>query len=207
MINPTQIRSHTFDFAKKGTYKADEVDAFLEEIAIDIEKSFLERQELVEKITLLADRLQKYKNAQKPDDVVNQKVKLIEEKAIEKAKEIISAAGNKKAEILADAQSEHDNIVNSAVNDAKLKVSEIEKELENKKNELEATKKFISDFKTNALNLYESHIAGLNTLPSFEKENVVTDNEVKESSFKVNFDSFNKDNDFSDFFGGGKNNK
>lgn len=206
MMDSTHIllRSRAFSSPKKGTYKADEVDALLQEIGAELDKNIAERQELIEKITMLADRVQKYKSTQSQDVTVSQKVKLIEEKAIERAKDIISAAGDKKNEILTCAQAEYDKTVNSAVSDAKLKVDEIEKELADKKNELEATKKSISALKSEALKLYQSHIDGLNGLSGCEnKPEIKTEN----SSFKVNMDSFNKDNDFSDFFGDGKNNK
>ena len=61
MLKPEQIRSHRFISAGRGTYEASDVDAFLREVSASYEQVFRENGDLVNKISLLAERVSQYK--------------------------------------------------------------------------------------------------------------------------------------------------
>lgn len=61
MLTPAQIRSHKFISAVRGSYKAEEVDAFFEEVADSYEQSFRENAELIKKISVLAQKVEEYR--------------------------------------------------------------------------------------------------------------------------------------------------
>lgn len=62
MLTPAQIRSHRFISAVRGSYKAEEVDAFFEDVAASYEQAFRENAELIKKIGVLAQKVEEYRN-------------------------------------------------------------------------------------------------------------------------------------------------
>lgn len=115
MMTPSEFREYEFKGAGRNAYKADDVDAFFGEVAVAYEKLYRENTELAKRISLIADRLEKYKNqedeikqavlsAQKAADII---VKQAEE-SVEDTKaesEAILAAAKGEAEIIkADAE-------------------------------------------------------------------------------------------------------
>jgi cell division initiation protein len=61
MLTPAQIRGHRFTTAVRGSYKAEEVDSYFEEVAASYEQAFKENAELVSKIKILADKVDEYR--------------------------------------------------------------------------------------------------------------------------------------------------
>jgi len=61
MLRPEQIRIHRFTPTNKGTYKAEDVDAYMADVLASYEQMFRENGELVRKISLLADRVEAYR--------------------------------------------------------------------------------------------------------------------------------------------------
>ncbi len=62
MLTPAQIKSHRFISAVRGTYKADDVDNYFEEVSTSYDQAFKENAELIKKIGVLAERLEAYRN-------------------------------------------------------------------------------------------------------------------------------------------------
>ena len=62
MLTPAQIRAHRFISAVRGTYKADDVDSYFEEVVTSYEQAFKENSDLIKKIGLLAERVEAYRN-------------------------------------------------------------------------------------------------------------------------------------------------
>lgn len=114
MMTPTQLREHEFKTSGRNAYKADDVDAFIAELSVDYEKMFRENGELIKRVSLLADRLEKYKNDE--GDIKNAVV------SAQKAAELIikdaeSAASDSRSEaeaVLSAAKSEAEIIKNDA---------------------------------------------------------------------------------------------
>ncbi|MBQ3004666.1 MAG: DivIVA domain-containing protein [Clostridia bacterium] len=197
MIKPIQIRSHSFPQISRGAYKASDVDEYLTEVAAQLEEHLQEREQLVKKITMLADKVQEYRNdedsigaallnAQKmaakltkeaEDEAQELKTKAenqaaeLEARAIEKAREIISAANDKSEQMIAEAQKQHDAIVNATDKDARAQLAATKKELAVRSKELEALKAKVTELKTSAIDTYYAHIAAIKELSSaVEKE-------------------------------------
>ncbi len=197
MIKPIQIRSHSFVQISRGAYKASDVDEYLSEVASQLEEHLAEREELVKKITMLADKIQEYRSdedsigaallnaqkmaakltkdaedaAQELNNKAENQAKELEERAIEKAREIISAANDKSEQMVAEAKKQHDSIVNSTDKDARAQLAITKKELNEKTRELKALKAKVEQLKTRALDIYTNHIAEIKELSSIvEKE-------------------------------------
>lgn len=62
MLTPAQIRDRKFISSVRGTYKSEDVDAFIEEICVSYEQILRENSELVRKISLLAEKVEEYRN-------------------------------------------------------------------------------------------------------------------------------------------------
>lgn len=62
MLTPAKIKNHHFEAAGRNAYKADSVDRFFEEVAASYEQMFRENGEMYKKISLLAERLEEYRN-------------------------------------------------------------------------------------------------------------------------------------------------
>jgi len=197
MIKPIQIRSHSFTQISRGAYKASDVDEYLSDLANQLEEHLAEREELVKKITMLADKIQEYRsdedsigaallNAQKmaakltkdAEDTAEElnskaaeQAKELETRAIEKAREIITAANDKSEQMLAEAKKQHDAIVNSTDKDARAQLAVTKKELTAKTRELKVLKSKVEQLKTRALDMYTNHILEIKELSSvIEKE-------------------------------------
>ena len=60
-MTPSQLKEYEFKTAGRNAYKADDVDDFFAEVAANYTKMFHENGELVRRVGLLADRLEKFK--------------------------------------------------------------------------------------------------------------------------------------------------
>ena len=114
MMTPTQLREHEFKASGRNAYKADDVDAFIAELSVDYEKMFRENGELIKRVSLLADRLEKYKN----DEGGIKNAVMSAQKAAEMIiKDAESAASDSRSEaeaVLSAAKSEAEIIKNDA---------------------------------------------------------------------------------------------
>ncbi len=109
MMTPSQVREYEFKQSGRNAYKADDVDAFLAELSVDYEKMFRENGELIKRASLLADRLEKYKN----DEGDIKSAVLSAQKAAEM---IIKDAENSASE----AKSEAEAVLSAAKSEAEL---------------------------------------------------------------------------------------
>ncbi|MCT4508509.1 MAG: DivIVA domain-containing protein [Tepidibacter sp.] len=116
MITPLDIENKEFKRALRG-FKEEEVDEFLDEVKEDFEKLYKENIELKDKLSMMTEQVNKYKNieetlkntlivAQNTAEEVNsnasKKAKLIIEEAEFKARKIIEEANNQVIEIRKD---------------------------------------------------------------------------------------------------------
>lgn len=62
MLTPAQIKAHRFASAVRGMYKSDDVDSFFEDVVDSYEQVFKENADFIKKISLLADRVEAYRN-------------------------------------------------------------------------------------------------------------------------------------------------
>ena len=62
MLRTEQILNVKFTPVSKGTYSAEEVDAFIKAVAESYEESLNQNRELIKKISILADKIESYRN-------------------------------------------------------------------------------------------------------------------------------------------------
>lgn len=115
MMTPSQVREYEFKQSGRNAYKADDVDAFLAELSVDYEKMFRENGELIKRASLLADRLEKYKNdegdiksavlsAQKAAEMIIKDAENTATEAKDEAEAVLSAAKSEAELIKEDAR-------------------------------------------------------------------------------------------------------
>lgn len=119
MLTPNQIKNHVFT-SVKGMYQINEVDGFMGQITESYEQMFKENRELLEKLEMLARRLEEYRQdedkikdalivAQKTASQINieseKKASLTLSDANAKAEETLSSAKWESEAMLSDAKS------------------------------------------------------------------------------------------------------
>ncbi len=115
MMTPSELREYEFKGAGRNAYKADDVDIFFGEVAVAYEKLFRENAELVKRISLLADRLEQFKNdedqikqavigAQKAADIIIKEAEASVEDSKIEAESILAAAKGEADIIKSDAE-------------------------------------------------------------------------------------------------------
>ena len=107
MLKPEQIVNAKFTPVSKGTYSAEEVDAFLKTVASEYEKSLAEKAELIKKISILADKIESYRSDEEA-------IKLALLDAHKMAESVSKTAKNKADEILTEAETKSKAIVDGA---------------------------------------------------------------------------------------------
>ncbi len=115
MMTPAELREYEFKGAGRNAYKSDDVDEFFAKVAIAYEKMYRENAELVKRISLLADRLEQYKqdetdikqavlSAQKAADIIVKEAETSVEDSKTEAEAILAAAKGEADIIKADAE-------------------------------------------------------------------------------------------------------
>ncbi len=97
MLRPEDIINAKFTPVSKGTYSAEEVDAFLRSVAASYEESLGNNQELIKKISILADKIESYRNDEEA-------IKLALLDAHKMADNVSKAANDKAEALVADAE-------------------------------------------------------------------------------------------------------
>lgn len=112
MLKPEQIANAQFTLIGKGAYRAEEVDAFLKNTAESYQEVVKQNEELMRKISILAERIEQYREEE--DSI---KSALINAERM--AKTIRKEAEDEKAETMKDAQVEASAVIESARQNAK----------------------------------------------------------------------------------------
>lgn len=114
MMKPAELKSYEFKSAGRNAYKAEDVDAFFGEVAVNYEKMFRENSELIKRVSLLADKLEQYKN----EEVDIKEAVISAQKAatliVKEAEESVADAKDEAEAILAAAKGEADVIKSDA---------------------------------------------------------------------------------------------
>ncbi len=160
MITAKDINTRRFEQAKPG-YKPEEVDEFLKEIADQINSMLNEKADTEKKIEVLVESIRRYKadeEALKDAMIGAQKQgKAVVEEAKGKAEAIIYEAQQKAEQIISAANVKADEIIGTTAVRA-------QREKEN----LEKMQAAVTDFKSNLLSMYKSHLELITSLPENE---------------------------------------
>ncbi|MBO5662331.1 MAG: DivIVA domain-containing protein, partial [Alphaproteobacteria bacterium] len=145
MLTPDNIKEKSFHTTGRGSYRADDVDSFLNEVTASYEQMFKENADLVKKISLLAKKIEEYRadeeslkmallNAQKLADKIvaearetaekenaeiNEETARLHEIAEKVAKDAEENAKVEAEKIVADAKADAEKILNYANAQAK----------------------------------------------------------------------------------------
>ncbi len=117
MLKPEQIVNAKFTPVNRGTYNADEVDVFLKTVADSYEESLNQNKELIKKISILADKIENYRNDEEA-------IKLALLDAHRMAETINKNAKTKADDILSDAETRSKIILDGANRQANQSIEE-----------------------------------------------------------------------------------
>ena len=145
-MTPKEIRTVTFE-KQMGGYRRDDVDAFLKQMADEMEKLQKEKDDMESKLYVLADKIETYR---KDED----NVKMAMLNAQRMADSVVREAKKKSEEILRQAGIKADDVVQAA-----------REQVEDEKSELLRLQGEVAKFKSDVMSLYRQHIESLATLP------------------------------------------
>lgn len=162
MITAMEINTKRFEQAKPG-YKPEEVDEFLNQIADQISSMTKEKEDTEKKIEVLVESIRRYKadeEALKDAMIGAQKqARAVMEEARSKADAIITEAQQKAEQIISAANVKADEIVGSTAVRA-----------QREKEALEKMQTAVTEFKSNLLSMYKSHLELITSLPESDIE-------------------------------------
>lgn len=196
MLTPDKIKEKSFQTTGRGSYRAEDVDNFLNEVSASYEQMFKENGDLIKKISILAKKIEEYRadeeslklallNAQKLADRIVAEAKENAEKETSEA-QAVSSKLREEAQADADAieakaKRESDAIIESAkaeaekiVADANRQSNEILGNINRKVTHetlvFDMVKKEASEFKAKLVSMYKEHINLINQLPEIVDE-------------------------------------
>ncbi len=117
MMTPAQLKAYEFKSAGRNAYKSDDVDVFFGEVLVNYEKMFRENSELIKRVSLLAEKLEQYKN-----DEVDIK------QAVMSAQKAANLIVREAEESVADSKVEAEAILAAAKGEAEIIKSDAEKQ-------------------------------------------------------------------------------
>lgn len=150
-MNAEDIRNVAFDKVMRG-YRPEEVDAYLEQVAAELERLQTEKADAEKKMYILAEKVDQYRN-----DEETLKTALLNAQRM--GESVIHEARQKAETILYDATNKASQAREEAIN----KVAEEEMLLARLKAE-------VAHFKGEVLSLYKQHIESLSMIPGAEKK-------------------------------------
>ncbi len=123
MLKTEQIVNAKFTPVSKGTYSAEEVDSFLKTVAESYEQSLGENKELIKKISILADKIESYRNDEEAIKLslldAHRMAETVNKNAKEKAEGLVAEAESRSKIILDGANRQSSQIIEEAREKAK----------------------------------------------------------------------------------------
>ncbi len=149
MITPQEIRTVTFDKVMRG-YRPEDVDAFLQQVAQDMEQLAAENADKEKKMYILAEKIEEYRR-----DEDNLKTALLNAQRM--GENVIREAKQKAESMLREAGIRADTLTRVA-----------NEQVEEQEEELARVKAEVARFKNDILGMYKQHIELLSMLPEEE---------------------------------------
>ena len=158
MLTPDRIKEKTFQTTGRGSYRAEDVDGFLNEVAASYEQMYKENTDLIKKISILAKKVEEYRadedslkmallNAQKLADkiVAEAKETAANEVASVKAEtdKLRADAASDAAALELNAKNESESLLENSRKEADAILTSAKEEAERVVNEANATSKEI----------------------------------------------------------------
>lgn len=150
MLTLNEIRNVNFRKSNFGGYRAEDVEAFIDEVQLSYDALLRENAELVKKLEVLASRIAEYQN---------------EEEAIRNA--LMNAQKVADAS-LRDAKHKAEIMLKDATIKAERIVANAQTEIHREREIIDRMQKDIADFKARLLKAYKDHLTLINNLPTGE---------------------------------------
>jgi len=150
MLTLNEIRNVNFRKANFGGYRAEDVEAFIDEVQLSYDTLLRENAELVKKLEVLAAKLEEYQGEE--DSIRN---------ALMNAQKVGDAS-------LRDAKHKAEIILKDATIKAEKIVSNAQTEIHRERDIIERMQRDIAEFKTKLLRAYKDHLTLINNLPTEE---------------------------------------
>lgn len=186
MLTPDVVKSKSFQATGRGAYRAEDVDGFFAEVSASYEQMFKENGELIKKISILANKVEQYKEEEDSlrralisaqtlaDKIVKDARDSVAgtlEQATADADEMRAKASAEAAEIVEKAKVEADAVVLQSKKDADEILGSVNRKVMKESLEFEMLQKKAAEFRANLLGLYKEHLGLINTIPEYvEKE-------------------------------------
>jgi len=148
MLTLNEIRNVNFRKANFGGYRAEDVEAFIDEVQLSYDTLLRENAELVKKLEVLAAKLEEYQNEE--DSIRN---------ALMNAQKVGDAS-------LRDAKHKAEIILKDATIKAEKIVANAQAEILSERDIIERMQRDITEFKAKLLRLYREHLTLINNLPT-----------------------------------------
>lgn len=206
MLTPAKIKNHHFEASGRNAYKADGVDRFFEEVADSYEQMFRENGEMYKKISLLAERLEEYRNdednirnalltAQRMAEQIQREAREKSDALISEAQaravaenarvdaqtnEMLAAATYQAQAIVAEANKQAAKIIDDATRDSKEAAISARDWMIKEEAALEMMKIEVTKFKKQILDSYAQQLELIETLPEIVYAQIDAEKEVEE---------------------------
>ncbi len=150
MLTLNEIRNVNFRKANFGGYRAEDVEAFIDEVQLSYDTLLRENAELVKKLEVLAAKLEEYQGEE--DSIRN---------ALMNAQKVGDAS-------LRDAKHKAEIILKDATIKAEKIVQNAQSEIHNEREVIERMQRDIAEFKAKLLRVYKEHLTLINSIPNEE---------------------------------------
>lgn len=193
MLTPDVVKSKSFQATGRGAYRAEDVDGFFAEVSASYEQMFKENGELIKKISILANKVEQYKEEEDSlrralisaqtlaDKIVKDARESVEgtlEQATADADEMRAKASAEAAEIVEKAKAEAEAVILQSKKDADEILGSVNRKVMKESLEFEMLQKKAAEFRANLLGLYKEHLNLINAIPEYvEKEMPVSEKE------------------------------
>lgn len=175
MLTIEEIRNIKFRKSNIGGYKADDVDIFIDKVEESFKKLEAEREDLQEKLKILADKICEYRESE------------------ESIKTALLNAQKAADTSLKDAKLEADKIINQANDKYKEILEKAEKDIREQKIQLANIKQSVRDFRNNILNMYKDHIKQVNLFTADDRISYETLGKLNHKSEELEKKNSNED--------------
>lgn len=187
MLKPEQIKEKEFQTTGRGSYRSEDVDAFLSEVSESYDAMFKANAELVKKISILANKVEEYRKdenslkealiaAQKLADKIvreaNEKVENTLTKAESEAKLITDSASKDASSMISDAKNNADGIIIAAKKEAEEILGTVNRKVTQESLAFDMLQKESSDFREKLIGMYKQHLTLINELPALAEEKI-----------------------------------
>ena len=170
MISASDIKERRFEKAAFG-YKQEDIDDFLAELIQEFDEIDAEREDLHNKIQILADKVREYRQ---DEDALKDALL----GAQKQGHQVIAEAQQKANDIIAKAQEKAQALIDEATVQHEAAMEKNRAEIAKEKENLVEAQKQVSDFKKTLFDMYKTHLEMISAMPEIETEEEDEDEEV-----------------------------